>query len=147
MDRGRLIVVCAGFGALASLGGCTPPATEGGFDAANPAAKLYAIQRAGLREDRSKIPQLVEQLDSDDPAVRLFAIEALERITGETRGYKPYDPPHRRTQAIDRWIEAYRPTDPPDSADGTDSDRAAAGRAADTAGGAGSAASKEIATP
>jgi HEAT repeat protein len=147
MDRGRLIILCAGFGALAGLGSCAPAATEGGFDAANPAAKLYAIQRAGLREDRSKIPQLIEQLDSDDPAVRLFAIEALERMTGERRGYKPYDPPHRRAEAVDRWVQAHRPADPPDSADGSDPDGAAAARAADHADGANAAASKEIATP
>lgn len=88
--------------------GCVPQASEGGFDSPDPAAKLYAIHRAGEQRDRSALPHLVEQLDSDDPAVRMMSITALKRITGERFGYNPYVAVPQRRQAADRWIEAVR---------------------------------------
>jgi len=51
---------------------------------------------------------LVEQLDSDDPAVRVFAINALERITGERLGYNPYANEVARRSAIDAWADAVK---------------------------------------
>lgn len=93
--------------ALTSIG-CGPKATQGGFDSDNPAAKLYAIRDAGARRDAESIPKLVEQLSSDDPAVRVFAIEALERITGERLGYNPSADLLVRAQAVQRWEQAVR---------------------------------------
>lgn len=109
--RWFLALVTAGL-LLAFVGGtvgCTPAprADAGSFESENPAAKLYAIQHAGDQHRTEDIPQLIAALDSDDPAVRLFAIEALERITGERLGYVPYAPPHERRAAVDRWVEAY----------------------------------------
>ena len=85
-----------------------PPASAGGFNSPNPAAKLYAIRNAGERKDRSAIPHLVERLIDDDPVVRLFAILALERITDERLGYNPYVSPEFRRDAVERWVEAVR---------------------------------------
>ncbi len=91
-----------------SLGGwsCGPSAHEGGFDSANPAAKLFAIERAAEVEDRSPatLRRIVEQLASDDPAVRLVAIGALERLTGENHGYHHDEGPIERRAAIRRWV-------------------------------------------
>ena len=56
-------------------------------------------------DDLSKTPLIVEQLDSDDPAVRLIAIAALEKLTGETYGYHYDDPPFLREPAIERWVD------------------------------------------
>jgi 23S rRNA A2030 N6-methylase RlmJ len=61
-------------------------------------------------------------LGSDDPAVRLYAIVALEKITGERRGYSPYDPPYEREQAIERWVAALKDGPGAESA-GTDDPR------------------------
>lgn len=91
-----------------AAGACTPPISEGDFDSIQPASKLYAIQKAGQARDVEAVPKLIEQLDSDDPAVRMFAIEALERITGERRGFAPYGPPHERAVAVERWVQWYR---------------------------------------
>jgi hypothetical protein len=44
-------------------------------------------------------------LDSDDPAARLVAIRALERITGQTLGYDHAGPEHERRLAVERWME------------------------------------------
>ncbi len=93
-------------GAALLAGSCGPSATEARFDSANPAARLYAIERAARAGDITAAANIVEQLDSDDPAVRLLAIAALERLTGETYGYLHYDPPHMRRPAIRRWVEA-----------------------------------------
>ncbi|MEX0774502.1 MAG: HEAT repeat domain-containing protein [Phycisphaeraceae bacterium] len=90
------------------LAGCAPPASQGGFDSDNPAAKLYAIRRAGRPGNAADIPKLVEQLDHDDPAVRLMAIKALDEITGTRLGYNPYDSSAQRRTAIERWQEAVR---------------------------------------
>jgi hypothetical protein len=95
------VILASGTGVLVS---CAPSATEGGFDSANPAARLYAIEQAATEHDQSAVPHLVEQLDADDPAVRFLAITALERLTDETLGYRYYDPPWERQVAIDRWV-------------------------------------------
>ncbi len=43
-------------------------------------------------------------LDSQDPALRMFAIGALKRLTGETMGYHYGDPEPIRAAAVDRWV-------------------------------------------
>ncbi len=95
-------------GAALLAGSCGPSATDAHFDSANPAARLYAIERAARTGDITAAAHLVEQLDSGDPAVRLLAIAALKRLTGETYGYRHYDPPHLRRPAIRRWVEAVK---------------------------------------
>lgn len=85
---------------------CAPPVSTAGFDGPDPAAKMYAIEAAVQANDRSKVPRIIEELDSDDPAVRLLAIEALQRLTGERFGYRVEDPPHVRAKSIRLWEEA-----------------------------------------
>ena len=95
-------------GAVIAATGCAPSASSGTFESDNPASRLYAIHRAGLDADASAVVPLVEQLESDDPAIRMMAINALERITGKRLGYNPYADRTERHEAIDRWIEAVR---------------------------------------
>ena len=70
--------------------------------------QLQAVQQAGDTRDRTKIPALVDRLNSDDPAVRMMAINALDRITGTRLGYNPYASAAQRTVAVERWAEAVR---------------------------------------
>jgi len=91
---------------LFSLFGCGPAATEGGFDSANSAARMYAIEYAARDGDRTAIPRLVEQLNADDEAVRALAIASLVRLTGQTKGYNDYDPIELRREAVARWVQA-----------------------------------------
>jgi hypothetical protein len=93
---------------LWGLFACTPPASRGGLDSDNPASKLYAIRGAGLSGDRAYVPRLVEELEHDDPAVRMMAINALEKLTGQRMGYNPYAGPVQRQAAVDRWVQAVR---------------------------------------
>lgn len=88
--------------------GCAPPASRGTLDSDNPAAKLYAIRRAGESGDKSTIPKLVEALDSDDPAVRMMAINALDRLTGGRLGFNPYGSLRERRERVDAWELAVR---------------------------------------
>jgi hypothetical protein len=99
----RLCLVAA----IGALPACGPSATDGGFDSANPAAKMYAIEQAARNGDRSATRALIEQLDSDDPAVRMLAISTLQRLTGQTYGYRHYDDRLARRQAIAQWVTAY----------------------------------------
>ncbi len=99
---------------LAALGaasaGCLPSARTGDLYSDNPAPLLDAIHRAGRQRDQAAVPRLIELLDHDDDAVRMFSIQALARITGveDRMGYDPYAPATRRRAAIRRWIDAAR---------------------------------------
>ena len=87
------------------LPGCFTPVSEGEFESENPAAILYAMSRAAREKDTSRIPDIVEQLGSDDPATRFVAIQSLETLTGRTFGYRYYDPPDLRAESILRWVQ------------------------------------------
>jgi hypothetical protein len=102
-----LVRLCAVTAVVLAGGSCAPPATEGGFDSGNPAAKVYAIEQA-VRSGDDSLPTLeaiAEQLDCDDPAVQLAAISALHRLTGHTHGFRLEDPPLQRRQATQRWVQ------------------------------------------
>ena len=87
---------------LAAACGCSPREPQR-IGATDPTANIPAIQEAARENDRAAIPQLVRQLESDDPAVRFYAIEALQRLTGETFGYRFYDDADERRPAVERW--------------------------------------------
>jgi hypothetical protein len=89
---------------------CAPRASEGGFDSDNPASRLYAIRRAGDQRDAAATPRLIESLESDDPAERVLAIAALERITGERLGYDPHASLAHRHEAVQRWWQYHAET-------------------------------------
>lgn len=84
------------------LSGCIP-STPQGFDSPDPTSRLAAISEAGKTGDKSAVPDLIEQLESNDPGARLLAIRSLERITGETLGYDYADPWWSRGNAVRRW--------------------------------------------
>ncbi len=93
---------------LATATGCSPAPLRASFDSPSPTERAYAIERAAREHDLEAVPRIIEQLHSEDPAVRMVAITALERLTGETHGYVHFAPRYKRDEAIDRWIEAYR---------------------------------------
>src|SRR5947209_6868692 len=95
--RGLWMAACA-----AAACGCTPHDPQR-IGATDPTNNIPAIQQAAREKDRQAIPGLVQQLDSDDPAVRFYAIEALRKLTGETFGYRFYDDTEQRRPAVARW--------------------------------------------
>ena len=69
----------------------------------DPSVKIPAIEKAVRTKDRGAVPQLVKDLDSDDPAVRFYANHALEQLTGEKFGYRYFDDESRREPAAQKW--------------------------------------------
>lgn len=84
------------------MAGC--PTTPGGYDSPDPNLRLEAILDAARSpRPETDIPALIEQLQSLDPAARLLAIRALERLTGTTLGYDHAAPAWERARAVGRW--------------------------------------------
>ncbi len=86
------------------LVGCSSPTGKGIVDD-DASFKIPAIKQAAEKNDKSAIPQLIKDLDSDDAAVRFYAIEALEKLTGENLDYHYYNNELERRPAIQRWNE------------------------------------------
>jgi len=83
-------------------GGCTPR-EDRSIVAVDPLNSIPAIQQAARDKDRRAVPDLVKQLDNDDPAIRFYAISALKDITGETFDYHYFDDKPRRKPAVEKW--------------------------------------------
>jgi HEAT repeat protein len=88
--------------ALVSISGCFSPDPKSLQSNSAPSA-VPAIKDAATQGDRSAYPRLVEDLDDPDPAIRFAAIQALERMTGETFGYRYYDDESTRRPAVQQW--------------------------------------------
>jgi len=67
------------------------------------AVRAAAVVEAGNARDPKATPYLVDRLEDDDADIRLFAGEALRRITGQDLGYRSYDSPQARSEAVRRW--------------------------------------------
>ena len=112
-------LVCAGL-IVATCGVCSCARSGGDLSALtsdNLDARLRAIAQAGRDRDERALYYLVAALDDDQSDVRLFAILALERITGTTLGYVYYADRPQRQAAVQRWQQHLRedqaaPTEP-----------------------------------
>jgi len=95
---------------FAGASGCAGSPARDAASAA-PFGRLDAVRAAGDRYARDpNVPAkvlkgLVEALDNDDRAVRMMAIQALQRITGTRHGFDPYATGHVRETAVRRWRE------------------------------------------
>jgi hypothetical protein len=103
-------VLFAALAAALTSTGCAPPIPDGGFDAPDPASRIYAavrvaaeFQRTGIRPDRTTLEALVIMLSSADPAARFVASQTLREIAGTDFGFHPAAPLAERLPAIDRW--------------------------------------------
>jgi len=82
---------------------CTAPRGPLTVTDSDPSIKIPAIKIAVARKDVSVARQLVKDLESDDSAVRFYAINGLLRLTGENFGYLYYEEPEERKPALQRW--------------------------------------------
>ena len=89
---------------------CAPPVPSGGFQAPDPASRIYAaVQvasdygRTQVPPDRATLKNLIEMLLSSDPAERLIAIDTLNLVTGVDLGYDPSAPLVERVAKVQRW--------------------------------------------
>jgi hypothetical protein len=116
MRAGARIVARAAFvcGTLAlGSAGCVHPRAPRVVTDPDPSVKIPAYKQAVRKKDRSAVKQLVADLDSDDPAVRFYAIGALERMTGRRLGYRYYDNEEQRRPAVERWQQWTRAGEKP----------------------------------
>jgi hypothetical protein len=73
------------------------------FASEDPQQRVEAILRAAKANDVDAYPYLITALSDPQPAVRFYASVALEEMTGETMGYRYYNPWAKRQEAIRRW--------------------------------------------
>jgi HEAT repeat protein len=92
---------------LALVGGCVHPRRPLVVTDSDPSIKIPATEIAVQRHDLSAVPQMIKDLESDDPAVRLYASYALEELTKQSFGYRYYDDEDQREAAIGRWRRWY----------------------------------------
>ena len=59
----------------------------------DPAARLWAVVEVGRSKDAKAVGYLVDRLTDSEPEIRMFAFTSLEKITGQSLGYRCYDPP------------------------------------------------------
>lgn len=90
---------------LATSAGCSFQ-QEASLSSNAPEGQIEGILKVTRENDTTAIPQLVALLDSGDPLIRLLAIRALERFTGQTMGYRHEAEPFERNLAIERWVAA-----------------------------------------
>jgi hypothetical protein len=84
-------------------GGCDAPPIKPVLTDPDPSVKIPAIKLAVQQKDRAAIPNLIQSLESDDPAIRFYANDALIKLTGQDFGFLYYaDDPLRRA-AVQRW--------------------------------------------
>jgi hypothetical protein len=108
MPRRALVIAVIGFGGAVSLtgagaGGCSAPRDAPSLSSRDAHRKIPAIKHAVEKDDEDAVPHLVAGLESDDPAVRMYSIEGLERLTGQTRGFRYYADDDARRAAVRRW--------------------------------------------
>ena len=92
-------MVCVGLW----VAGCSPGRGPLSIRDEDPASRIPAMKQAVAAGDRSVIPVLIECLDDEDAAVRLFAISSLEKFTQNRLGYEYYDDAAQRQPALERW--------------------------------------------
>jgi hypothetical protein len=92
-------LVCGTLGAA----GCVHPRRPVVITDPDPTVKIPAYKRAVRKKEPAALRQLVADLESDDPAVRFYAIHALDELTGERFGYRFYDNEEQRQAAVGRW--------------------------------------------
>jgi hypothetical protein len=65
--------------------------------------KVPAIVVASDGKDFTAAPQMVKDLESDDAALRMYAILGLHKLAGEDFGYVYYADLEQRRPAIVKW--------------------------------------------
>ena len=94
-----LAVVAAGIPA------CTAPKEPASVAHDDPSVKIRGMKKAARENDMAAIRQLVKDLDSDDPAVRFYAIHSLNDLTKQDFGYRYYFDEDQRREPLARWRE------------------------------------------
>ena len=90
-------------GAVALCVGCRDPRGPAVVSSDDPDLKITAIHTAVARGDETDVAIMVSDLQSDDPAIRFYAIQGLRRLTHNNFGYRYYDDDDSRAPATAHW--------------------------------------------
>jgi len=109
------VCLCAAAWSTAAPGcdGAGPRSVIRGLQSSNPSVRIASAVRAGKAGNRRALPLLVDRLEDELVDVRLFSIRALEKITGQTLGYRHYADEAERAEAVRRWREWLKARRPP----------------------------------
>ena len=99
----RVAFAIVGIASCAATFGCSEPTGPRTVASQDMAVKVPAIIVAVENQDRSAVPQLVKDLESDDAALRMFAIMGLQELTGQDFGYVYYADVEQRRPAVMKW--------------------------------------------
>lgn len=109
MQVGKLLVTALRSGvvatALAAIVGCASSRNTQ-LTSSYPLDRVQAAVRAADAGDSEAVDRLVTLLEDNDSAVRMYAIRALERLCGQTYGYRYYAAELERAEAVARWRTA-----------------------------------------
>jgi hypothetical protein len=102
-----MVVIASGAAVAggAGAGGCREPTGPRTVASEELTIKVPAIKEAARTQDLLAAPQLVKDLESDDAAVRLYAIKGLRKIAGQEFGYVYYADVEQRRPAVMKWRE------------------------------------------
>jgi len=93
---------------LAATGCRSAAQSRAQLQSPNPVDRAKAAVVAAEQKDRDAVHALIGLLDDPDIAVRLYAIAALRRLTGNDYGYRYYASDADRAAAVARWQAAAR---------------------------------------
>jgi hypothetical protein len=100
----RLLCHCACiFVVLAAVAGCQTPRGPVSVNSDDPDLQIQAMEQDAGDKNSTDIPKMVADLQSDDPAIRFYAIQALRRLTHDDFGYRFYEDEDHRKAALARW--------------------------------------------
>lgn len=85
------------------LSGCAQLTWRQQLQSEDPLRRIDGAIAAARAQDRSALPLLVDRLQDDDVAVRMYAIMALEKIEGTSLGYKFWAGEVDRARMSHRW--------------------------------------------
>ena len=115
--RRTIVLLLVGTVLLVFASGCTPPRPKLVVTDPDPTVKIPAIKKAVDEHNLAATRQMVKDLESDDPAVRFYAVEGLRKMTGEEFGYEWFDDDDdARQPAVKKWqewLKAQEPTTAP----------------------------------
>lgn len=104
---------CVVGGLALALMGCSLPPQQPDFSSVDPIERSLALEAAARGNQSVNLRNVIQELESSDPAVRLFAIATLRNLTGQDLGYNPGDAESARTEAINRWWKWLESQPPP----------------------------------
>jgi hypothetical protein len=83
------------------------------LESPEPVRRIHAIAESVDSRRMDLIPALIDRLDDDDPAVRLYAIVGLEKLTGTRLDYDYAADTGARRDAVSHWRDYAAALDAP----------------------------------